>query len=142
MASRRSLFAGSAIMLLDAPAALAGAAHPDAAIFSLCAEHDDLERRQAAIWHAFPSSLNFEQEQALEKIHMDPLADRQEEIIARLCGIDAKTPQGLLAKMAWLAAFDPDEFEPSESDGTVVGRMLPGIFRNGLALHAPGTGSA
>ncbi len=83
-----------------APAAQASA---DAELIALCHAFDNLERQMRATLETFAEERQDEADKAIEPMH-----DRQGELLERICALRAQTAAGIAAVARTLALYAPD----------------------------------
>ena len=131
--TRRTLFGASAAALtlgtlpaLAGPAA-ASASHPDAELIAVCAAFDRLEAHINSLYEGKANAIedDDERDEAIE-----PLTERQEPLLDRMCAIRAKTPAGWQAKARSLAGWDLEILYESEHAVSWDDRMLVSLIRD------------
>ena len=103
-------FAG-AIVLPDPGEAFPAAASPDAELIRLCAECDALQGQVDAVWAEDKTHLSVPEQIAIEHIRdaaQQPLLERMDPILERICTLRATTPQGHAARARTLLMWDKD----------------------------------
>lgn len=108
-----------------AVAVTAAAAHPDADLIAACEAFTETERRLQAIYPGCAAEILDEATRALIE---DDLWGRQRALVRRICAARATTLDGIRARAAAIAAFDPMWLEHGALNWDE--RMLAALLRD------------
>ncbi len=116
----RAAMAGAAAAV--AAPAVAQAAGNDAELIALCDRFTELERQKRHIFDTAPNTLEGDR---LAQAETAPLYEEQDQIITRAHEMDAKTWDGVRARLRMAFSYRPTCIEgPSDWDDCIAGAIL------------------